>query len=152
MGGHKGMVMSPLVTRLWSKVRTDEATGCWEWMGCKNPKGYGRIQPGGRGHAPRPAHRVAYELSGKTIPPGLQLDHLCRNPSCVNPAHLEAVTHRENQLRGNSAWARVMRTGQCLRGHPRIKENLYVRKDRAGVNCIPCRKELGKLRASKRSA
>lgn len=74
--------------------------GCWEWTGARQPDGrydYGMFWDGTR--AVR-AHRFAYELLVGPIPVGLELDHLCRNPPCVNPAHLEPVTHAENIRRG----------------------------------------------------
>lgn len=75
--------------------------GCWVWPGAKNSQGYGRIGAGGRTWAY--THRVVYEALVGPIPDGLDLDHLCRNPSCCNPAHLEPVTRTENSLRGHAA-------------------------------------------------
>jgi len=83
--------------RFWSHV--DAAGDCWVWTGSKDRAGYGRTW---RSTAPFPAHRVAYELLVGPIPAGLVIDHLCRNPACVNPDHLEPVTHRVNILRGHA--------------------------------------------------
>lgn len=88
--------------RFWQKVeRTDS---CWLWLGAKNDKGYGQLcRTGARNGEPARliyAHRVSYELMIGLIPEGLVIDHLCRNASCVNPAHLEAVTFTENVRRG----------------------------------------------------
>lgn len=74
-------------------------TRCWEWCGEINRKGYGRLWVGGKR---RFAHRAYYEAKYGPIPEGLQIDHLCRNRSCVNPDHLEPVTALENRRRGNS--------------------------------------------------
>ena len=63
------------------------------------------------------AHRVAYELLVSRIPKGLELDHLCRNPTCVNPSHLEPVTHKENALRGIGVGAVNARKKSCPREH-----------------------------------
>lgn len=90
----------------WSSkvLRGANPTDCWLWMGSLDGHGYGQIQTGrvsvNGHHAPDKAHRVSYELHVGPIPEGLQLDHLCRNPSCVNPKHLEPVTNQENTQRG----------------------------------------------------
>lgn len=71
--------------------------GCWLWHGAKNQKGYGVCRWAGR---LRKAHAVLYEyVTGKILLPGVELDHTCRNRCCVNPAHLEEVTHQENMAR-----------------------------------------------------
>lgn len=75
----------------------DSATGCWVWQRGTDKLGYGRAHSNGGTEL---AHRVIYERHRGSIPEGLQLDHLCRNPSCVNPDHLEPVTNAENCRRG----------------------------------------------------
>lgn len=86
------------------------------------------------------AHRVSYMLAKGPISKGLEPDHLCRNPSCVNPGHLEVVTHRDNVLRGKAVTAINSRKDFCLRGHPLSGANLYLRPDRHGRECRACRK------------
>lgn len=88
-------------TGVWNITKADRghATPCHIWQGAKCPHGYGRVNIENR---TRQAHRVAYERGVGPIPEGLVIDHLCRVPSCVNPDHLEAVTHWENLRRGNS--------------------------------------------------
>lgn len=82
---------------------------CWIWQGVVGRHGYGRH---GRNDL---AHRAVYaELVG---PPPSELDHLCRVRRCVNPDHLEPVTHRANVLRGGSPAARKARQMTCIRGH-----------------------------------
>lgn len=72
---------------------------CWVWCARTNRNGYGRLRVGGRELM---AHRLAYEALVGPIPEGLVLDHLCRVRLCINPAHLEPVTVRENTLRGEA--------------------------------------------------
>jgi hypothetical protein len=88
------------VTLAALKQRTTETpAGCWEWQHATT-NGYGVVQIDGRLQR---AHRAAYELSGKQIPEGLHIDHLCRNRACINPAHLEPVTQAENNRRAGAA-------------------------------------------------
>lgn len=102
----------PTEQRFWSHVQKTES--CWIWTGQILARaGYGRFWVGTTASTPNPlAHRYSYELVHGPIPAGLQLDHLCRNTSCVRPDHLEPVTGAVNIQRG-----RAVRT-HCKNGHP----------------------------------
>ena len=92
------VLSDPIVfARFWAKV--EKTATCWLWMGAKETRGYGYFRP--HSHDPFKAHRIAYETLVQPVPEGLELDHLCRVRSCVNPAHLEVVTHAENVRRAN---------------------------------------------------
>ena len=104
------------------------------WLGTKNPKGYGLFYLAGKMMA---AHRFSIEMSAGAIPPNLQVDHLCRNPACVKPEHLELVTPQENVRRGKAGVLRRART-HCGRGHELTEANVYV-DARGRHNCRSCR-------------
>lgn len=87
-----------VLRRLAAKVTLADA-GCWQWNGADNGHGYGCIDLGGRITY---THRLAYEAFFGPIPEGYDIDHLCRNRRCCNPFHLEAVTRRENLMRGET--------------------------------------------------
>lgn len=110
-----------LEQRLWAKIEKAAGdNGCWIWNGGLSTAGYARFFADGK---TRQASRVAYELIVSPIPDGLELDHLCRNTRCVNPLHLEPVTHAENVLRG------VRRTAtHCKHGHEFTSENTAKRQ------------------------
>lgn len=126
---------APWPERFWQNVDKDRpGSDCWWWTAGTNEHGYGQTHlPEGRHGWTVKAHRVSYELTVGPIPAGLQLDHLCRNRPCVNPAHLEPVTPQINTLRGMSPGARVRRTRRCMQGHP------VAEKDGRSV-CRVCRR------------
>jgi hypothetical protein len=94
-------VSRPILTRFMEKV-SPQPNGCWLWTGCSIPAGYGQLWVRDRVVM---AHRVSHELFKGPVPERLCIDHLCRVTSCVNPAHLEAVTYTENTRRGTNAEA-----------------------------------------------
>lgn len=125
-------------SRLLSKVDIDPETGCWNFRGWRDKAGYGRISQGRVADGSISTHRFAYRLWVGEIPAGLQLDHLCRNTSCCNPAHLEPVTGRENLLRGETFQAHNAAKTHCPQGHPYDESNTYVVKPRNLRACRAC--------------
>lgn len=111
-----------LKQQILDRISIDLKTGCWKWTGTILNCGYGQIQIH---KAKYVAHRLSYELFISPIPKGLQIDHLCRNRRCVNPAHLEPVTCQENLLRGNTWAARNAAKTHCINGHEFTAENIY---------------------------
>jgi hypothetical protein len=132
--------------RFWEKVDKNgpiikpELGPCWIWKGTCDKLGYGRFGIKRSGSWIKVlAHRYSYELLVGKIPEGVEPDHLCRNPACVNPSHLETVTHQENLRRGEHANGQSTKT-HCPKGHPYNEENTYVDK-RGGRTCRICHKE-----------
>ena len=129
--------MRNLEERFWEKVKKTE--GCWFWLAYKVPTGHGRFRVGGKDGEMTPAHRVSYRLLKGEIPKGMDLDHLCKNPSCVNPEHLEPVTRAENVMRGTGYGPTNAAKTSCLRGHIFDGENTYF--DKHGKrSCKECRR------------
>lgn len=115
---------------------------CWDWIGARAAlDGRGALWVEGKLIY---AYRFAYETFVGPIHPGLTLDHLCRRPCCVNPAHLDPCHHAVNCLRGNSPNAQNARKRYCPRGHPLFGENLKVRRGQR--ECITCNKESARRR------
>ncbi len=110
------------------------SNGCIIWMAspCEI---YGRFWDKDRWGL---AHRFSFESFIGPIPDGLTLDHLCRNPRCVNPLHLEPVTNRVNILRGTSFVAIHARKTHCIRGHALTEDNVYHARN-GGRYCRKCR-------------
>ncbi len=146
----------PLADRFWPKVNKNgpipehapHLGPCWIWTARVNPiSGYGQLTIGNGTQSPY-AHRLAYELAGGTIPPGYQVDHLCRVPTCVNPAHLEAVTPQENTLRSRAPTAINARKTHCVNGHELTPENTGVRPNGRRF-CRECGRKRCRLRYAK---
>ena len=114
----------PWPDKFWARVNKNGPGGCWEWTGTK--RGYAIIHypPIGRNIG---VHRLAKIFSGADVPDHLVCDHLCRNPKCVNPDHIEMVTHRVNSLRGTSPSAACAARTHCAKGHEYTADNTWMR-------------------------
>ncbi len=135
LAGSSYAIDVPADIRFWERVTASGA--CWQWEGPVNRAGYGQFY-----ERPRtvPAHRWSWGHLVGGIPDDLVLDHLCRNHSCVDPDHLEPVTHAENVLRGYGISALNARKTHCKRGHLLAGDNLYPRAD-GGRECVTCTRE-----------
>lgn len=140
---------TPSLDRFMAKITVTDAgykSPCWLWPVRANS--YGTFHLSNPTHAIR-AHRWAYEQFIGPVPDGLVIDHLCRNPSCVNPAHLEAVTQKVNLLRGNTLQAQNTAKTHCIHGHLLDGNNLYKRPNGKRV-CRICRLQSQRIRRYKR--
>jgi len=121
-----------LEDRFWDKVYRGKDEACWPWLGGKS-NGYGRMFLGrenGRMFTSY-AHRFSYELHVGPISEGLEVDHTCCNRACVNPAHLELVSGRENKVREGA------RQTRCTHGHTYTPANTYI-DGRGHRRCRTC--------------
>ena len=123
-------------TRFWAKVEKTDT--CWLWTGSKKPTGYGLLWLDKTKSLA--AHRFAYQLFKGPLQEGLVIDHLCRNPSCVNPDHLEQVTQRINNLRATTGFAfRNATRTHCPKGHAYDEANTQIYS--GSRNCKTCSRE-----------
>lgn len=121
--------------RFWAKVDVEPGQ-CWEWTAARGAHGHGVFNPGTRQVK---AYRYAWEILVGPIPDGLVLDHLCRNPPCVNPDHLEPVTPRENWRRGYHSTSINARRTHCVNGHPFDDANTIAHEANGyGRRCKTC--------------
>lgn len=118
---------------------------CWLWAKGINTAGYGQFHIKGlKPYRMVRAHIAVYEALVGPVPEGLELDHLCGIRSCINPDHLEPVTHQVNVQRGRAGAHTVLRNRaktHCPRGHPYNKENTYYRPGNGDRGCKICRRE-----------
>ena len=116
----------PIAERLWPRVdKSAGPDGCWVWTGARrNGFGYGEIWSGGNEGRPLVTHRVAWEATRGPVPEGMQLDHICKNAACCNPAHLRVVTPRQNYVDfSDSPHALNAKKTHCKHGHEFTPEN-----------------------------
>jgi hypothetical protein len=138
------MTKDPLMDR----VHFEPMSGCWLFAGHINQAGYGSLKVGRKNYL---AHRFSYMTHKGEIPDGLELDHKCRNRACVNPDHLEPVTHKENLRRGDTPCSPSIENTHCLNGHGFSLPNTYwYRGSRVCKACKIDRQNLA--RAAKRRA
>lgn len=110
--------------RFLAKIEEDPETGCWNWIGAvEKNSGYGKFHWDMERRTVR-SHQFAYAYFKEPIPDDLQVDHLCRNRRCANPAHLEAVTQATNIRRGELHLVQGSKT-HCPQNHPYDEENTY---------------------------
>ena len=132
----------PLIDRFWNFVSPEPNTGCWLWTGHCMKDGYGQF--GIKATEVLLAHRAAYKFFVGPIPDGLELDHLCKTRCCVNPRHLEPVTHLENIRRGDAGVVRIAINASitlCPQGHDYSPENTRISWCKYGTSekLYPCR-------------
>lgn len=139
--GRRGAKPRPASERFHSKYEVDPTTGCWNWTAARGDHGYGTI---GETVAPMKsktllAHRLSFEMHKGPIPEGLVVDHMCNNRACVNPNHLQAITHWENINRSPSPEIQRRLANRCIRGHDLTDQaNVYIRLDTGRRQCKPC--------------
>lgn len=119
-----------------TRYEIDPRTQCWNWTAYTNDDGYGIISQG-RGRRYR-AHRYVYERLVGPIPEGRELDHKCRNHGCINPRHMDPVTHKLNTLRGDMGLHNARKT-HCKHGHEFTPENTISRPGKNGKIWRECR-------------
>lgn len=125
-----------LKARLLDRMNPDPLTGCWNWkLALRN--GYGSMFMCGKSW---PAHRVSYLLFVGPFKTSLDIDHLCRNPQCVNPDHLEPVDPKTNLFRSTNHVVQQVLATHCPKGHPYTAENLYIRPSGRRA-CRACQRE-----------
>ncbi len=130
--------------RFWAKVDARSPDECWPWRSTHTEKGYARISWQRKNYF---AHRLAYELTHGPISADMVIDHICRNRGCVNPAHLEPVTIKQNTLRGVGITATYAASDTCPKGHPRVLSNIPENSKQKGQRaCRACHNERNRQR------
>lgn len=143
------MIKRAIEERFFEKVEMIPFHTCWEWVGCKNNKGYGGIQFNGEKVA---AHIISLMIHNIDIPTGYCVCHKCDNPGCVNPKHLFIGTQQDNNMdrhlkgrdRGGINAPKPLQSF-CKRGHEFTKENTYIRLGDNARVCRLCKRHHSKL-------
>lgn len=148
-----GRRFETIEAKFLASFRKADPSECWDWLGTINSNGYGRLYFIGTPVRSTNAHRFSHEHFKGPIPQGLVIDHLCRNRRCVNPAHLEAVTDKENFRRGIGAemsrQARAART-HCGNGHPYAEFEVLLPS--GGRFCRACKRAQKSRHIQRRAA
>ncbi len=140
-----------VLKRFVEKIEHRPDSDCFWWTGCVDSGGYGRFRAAGR----QRAHQFAFFVAYGHPPEGMQIDHICRNRSCVNPLHLRPLTLVENVLCGEGISARNLRKTHCFRDHALAGYNVIRSggRDGMGRKCRTCQNALNKAyRARKKLA
>jgi hypothetical protein len=136
--------------RLLARTERDVESGCLRWTGARIWSNYGAISVRKWGGQKR-VHRVSYELFIGPIPGGYDIEHVCHTRSdcnmrdqcphrlCIEPTHLEAITHHENLLRGRGVPGRNAKKTHCIDGHALVGKNLYITPSTGSRQCLTCR-------------
>lgn len=91
MNGNDGINSA---ANFWAKVAVGNSEDCWEWLGAKDPNGYGRVSIWCK--KSQLAYRVAWKITHGVLFSNACILHRCDNPSCVNPSHLFIGTQKDN--------------------------------------------------------
>lgn len=127
--------MSALL-RFEPKYTVNPVSGCWDWIAVRHRLGYGQFKDEGKMWQ---AHRWAYRHYVGSLEEGKEIDHICRNRRCVNPAHLRQISHRDNVLASPTCLASINKARvECARGHSFSKENTSYRGNKRV--CVQCRR------------
>lgn len=136
----KGTILHGVAGRLLDASMPEPNTGCWFWVMSLSSEGYGRISVNNNVEY---AHRVSYKTFVGPIPDELDIDHVCRNRSCICPQHLEPVTRQVNLLRGVGVSAKNASKTHCPKGHPYDELNTTFRRgSRECKKCVKARESL----------
>jgi len=135
--------------RLLEKIEKQKGSDCWFFTGSKLPSGYGILWNGVR---PIGAHRISFQLYRGEITDGMEIDHICNNRSCVNPEHLQLLTHKENMRKSSALMGINARKTHCKRDHELSGDNLHI-TPRGARQCKECmRMHARNAKARKRDA